>query len=586
MSSHQRYQKVATEPTELASTGAEPGHSTRNPLLAPIATPEYTRMGGDGDGKPTLANTQSSQQLMSAVDNDSVTASIEESTDTTTNTQDSASLNRLNGWPSPSHMKTFTVAVLCFVNLINYMDRFTVAGVLTDIQVNFDISNDLGGLLQTVFVISYMVFAPAFGYLGDRYSRKWIMLVGIALWSGTTLLGSFMNSYGWFLCFRALVGIGEASYSTIAPTLISDLFLYDMRSKMLALFYFAIPVGSGLGYIVGSETAKLMGSWRWALRVTPILGVVAIVLIYFIREPERGQSEGSQHMRATSYKDDLIAISKNPSFMLSTIGFTCVAFVTGALAWWGPKFMHLGMQLQPGGENTQFNDISIIFGAIAMAAGIVGVPLGAALSQWAKKRWSRGDPIICGTGLVVSAPCLALAMLLVSKSAVAAYLFMFFGQVALNLNWAIVADILLYVVVPTRRSTAEAFQILISHAFGDACSPYLVGVISDALKSVVSVTKTVLPAVFGGLTSYALTLGDVNQNSTESPVQRFVESRHNIEIEFKSLQYALFTTSFIEVLGGVFFFITAFYIIRDRDNAARAVQESLDSHHTDSSEST
>lgn len=92
-----------------------------------------------------------------------------------------------------------------------------------------------------------MVCAPIFGYLGDRYSRRWIMILGVALWSGTTLLGSFMQQFGWFLAFRALVGIGEASYSTIAPTIISDLFVNDMRSKMLAMFYFAIPVGSGLG---------------------------------------------------------------------------------------------------------------------------------------------------------------------------------------------------------------------------------------------------------------------------------------------------------------------------------------------------
>lgn len=103
------------------------------------------------------------------------------------------------------------------------------------------------GLLQTAFVISYMICAPIFGYLGDRYSRRWIMILGVALWSGTTILGSIMPSYGTFISFRAMVGIGEASYSTIAPTIISDLFIDNVRSKMLAMFYFAIPVGSGFG---------------------------------------------------------------------------------------------------------------------------------------------------------------------------------------------------------------------------------------------------------------------------------------------------------------------------------------------------
>lgn len=124
---------------------------------------------------------------------------------------------------------------------------FLLLGVLPDIQDSFNISDDKGGLLQTVFIISYMIFAPIFGYLGDRFSRKAIMAFGITLWGLTTLLGSYMNSFGWFVFFRALVGIGEASYSTIAPTILSDLFIHDLRSKMLAVFYFAIPVGSGLG---------------------------------------------------------------------------------------------------------------------------------------------------------------------------------------------------------------------------------------------------------------------------------------------------------------------------------------------------
>lgn len=121
------------------------------------------------------------------------------------------------------------------------------SGVLSDIQDSFQIKDDQGGLLQTVFILSYMIFAPIFGYLGDRFSRKAIMAFGITLWGATTLLGSFMNHFGWFIAFRALVGIGEASYSTIAPTILSDLFVRDLRSKMLAVFYFAIPVGSGLG---------------------------------------------------------------------------------------------------------------------------------------------------------------------------------------------------------------------------------------------------------------------------------------------------------------------------------------------------
>lgn len=109
-------------------------------------------------------------------------------------------------------------------------------------------------------------------------------------------------------------------------------------------------------YIVGSETAKAFGAWQWALRVTPILGAIAVVLIFMTREPERGQAEGSHMLESTSYCEDVKAITKNRSFMLSTAGFTCVAFVAGALAWWGPSFIHLGMSLQPGNENLTLNE--------------------------------------------------------------------------------------------------------------------------------------------------------------------------------------------------------------------------------------
>ncbi|KMY94180.1 protein spinster isoform X1 [Drosophila simulans] len=476
----------------------------------------------------------------------------------------------------------FTVTVLCFVNLINYMDRFTIAGVLTDVRTDFDIGNDSAGLLQTVFVISYMVCAPIFGYLGDRYSRPWIMAVGVGLWSTTTLLGSFMKQFGWFIAFRALVGIGEASYSTIAPTIISDLFVHDMRSKMLALFYFAIPVGSGLGYIVGSKTAHLANDWRWALRVTPILGIVAVFLILLIKDPVRGHSEGSHNLEATTYKQDIKALVKNRSFMLSTAGFTCVAFVAGALAWWGPSFIYLGMKMQPGNENIVQDDVAFNFGVITMLAGLLGVPLGSFLSQYLVKRYPTADPVICAFGLLVSAPLLTGACLLVNSNSVGTYALIFFGQLALNLNWAIVADILLYVVVPTRRSTAEAFQILISHALGDAGSPYLVGAISEAIMKHLHKNPS-----DSGLTTELRSMSQVAGSAISNATQVITEATTSLietarsaasqeysDVEqFEGLQYALFSTSFVEVLGGIFFIFTACFIIKDKYNATRGLQD-------------
>ena len=169
----------------------------------------------------------------------------------------------------------------------------------------------MNGLLQTAFIVSYMLFSPVFGYLGDRFTRKYIISGGILAWAACTLLGSFsvvsvhcsssththththtrthththththtpspsVQNYWMLLSSRGLVGIGEASYATIAPTMIADLFPPEKRLRMLSVFYIAMPLGSATGYILGSRVSQLVfsitgqpGSWQWALRVSP-----------------------------------------------------------------------------------------------------------------------------------------------------------------------------------------------------------------------------------------------------------------------------------------------------------------------------
>uniref|UniRef100_A0A0K2VED7 Protein spinsterlike [Musca domestica] n=1 Tax=Lepeophtheirus salmonis TaxID=72036 RepID=A0A0K2VED7_LEPSM len=390
------------------------------------------------------------------------------------------------GIKSRQHSKKWRyVSILFFVNLINYMDRFTVAGILENIKDEYDIADAKAGALQTAFVITYMIFAPLFGYLGDRHSRRLIMAIGVFIWAIFTLIGSFMPGYYSFLFCRGMVGIGEASYSTIAPTIISDMFVKEERSKMLAVFFFAIPVGCGSGYMLGSEMSHLTGDWRWGLRVTPILGFAAVVMILFmLKDPNRGECEGhGNEIKTTTYFQDLKDLAANKSFVLSTFGFTCVAFCTGALSWWGPLYIISAIKSFGNPEHYPMpvNNVALVFGAITMLSGIVGVPLGSILSTKLQRKFPRADPIICGLGLVISAIFLGFGMLTVRVNIYLTFFFLFLGEVALNLNWSIVADILLYVVIPTRRSTAEAIQILISHTFGDAGSPYFIGLVGSIL---------------------------------------------------------------------------------------------------------
>uniref|UniRef100_A0A5F9CMD6 Protein spinster homolog 1 n=1 Tax=Oryctolagus cuniculus TaxID=9986 RepID=A0A5F9CMD6_RABIT len=398
---------------------------------------------------------------------------------------DREGLQRITGLSAAR--SALVVAVLCYINLLNYMDRFTVAGVLPDIEQFFGIGDSSSGLIQTVFISSYMVLAPVFGYLGDRYNRKYLMCGGIAFWSLVTLGSSFIprERFWLLLLTRGLVGVGEASYSTIAPRFNADLFEAYQERRMHSVF-FAI----GLGYIAGSKVKDVAGDWHWALRVTPGLGVVAVLLLFLVvREPPRGAVErhsNSPPLNPTSWWADLRALARN-----------------------------------------------LIFGLITCLTGVLGVGLGVEISRRLRRSNPRADPLVCAAGLLGSAPFLFLSLACARGSIVATYIFIFIGETLLSMNWAIVADILLYVVIPTRRSTAEAFQIVLSHLLGDAGSPYLIGLISDRLR------RSWPPSFLS---------------------------------EFRALQFSLMLCAFVGALGGAAFLGTAMFIEGDRRRAQLHVQ--------------
>ncbi|XP_046281043.1 protein spinster homolog 3 isoform X1 [Marmota monax] len=447
-------------------------------------------------------------------------------------------------WSLPRWRAYVAAAVLCYINLLNYMNWFVIAGVLLDVQKFFQISDSNAGLLQTVFIGCLLLSAPVFGYLGDRHSRKATLSFGILLWSGAGLSSSFISpKYSWlFFLSRGVMGTGTASYSTIAPTVLGDLFVKDQRTRVLAIFYIFIPVGSGLGYVLGSAVAELTGNWRWALRIMPCLEAVALILlILLVPDPPRGaaekQGEKAVGTLRRSWCEDVRYLGRNWSFVWSTLGVTSMAFVTGALGFWAPKFLFEARVIHgwqvPDFQEPGSSQDSLIFGTLTVVTGIVGVILGAEAARRYKKVNPRAEPLICASSLLATAPCLYLALVLAPTTLLASYVFLALGELLLSCNWAVVADILLSVVVPRCQGTAEALQITVGHILGDAGSPYLTGLISSALRA----------------------------RRLDSYLQRFL-----------SLQQSFLCCAFVIVLGGGCFLLTALHLERDQAQAQAQAQ--------------
>eukprot|EP00123_Amoebidium_parasiticum_P000604 comp11447_c0_seq1/m.5871 comp11447_c0_seq1/g.5871 ORF comp11447_c0_seq1/g.5871 comp11447_c0_seq1/m.5871 type:complete len:501 (-) comp11447_c0_seq1:21-1523(-) len=380
-----------------------------------------------------------------------------------------------------------SLLVLFLINLLNYMDRMTISGVLSikdPEKAGFlhELTFTEGGLLQTCFVITFMCLAPVFGYLGDRHTRKHIITFGIVFWCSATLLCSFCDSYWQLMVCRALVGVGEASYATIAPTIIADLYAEEARTRALALFYIGIPCGGALGYL-GGVVGSIWG-FRWAFRMTPGIGLIMAFASHFLLvEPERGAAEGGHESNMEhglgAFWRDTVKCFKVPSFTYSTIGFTAVTFATGALGLWGPKFIVESTEGTP--YETSTEAVSMTLGVITAINGVVGTLAGAWLAQWMYPWTDRAEPLVCLVGMLIAVPTCGPGLFIFDKQAYVAWGLLFVAEFGLCLNWALVAVILLSTIPPQRRSIAEAIQILASHVFGDALSPYLVGAVSDGL---------------------------------------------------------------------------------------------------------
>src|SRR5258705_11057507 len=138
-----------------------------------------------------------------------------------------------------------------------------------------------------------MLAAPFTGPLANRYSRRRIIALGAAFWSGLTLLTAVTHTYNELLLRHTLVGVGEAVFSTIAPTFVADLFPEEKRGRILGIFFLAIPVGSAAGYLLGGYLAPIYG-WRFPFYVAAAPGFLFAFGVLLLKEPKRGQFDTLQ----------------------------------------------------------------------------------------------------------------------------------------------------------------------------------------------------------------------------------------------------------------------------------------------------
>jgi MFS family permease len=395
------------------------------------------------------------------------------------------------------------------LNLLNYLDRMVLPAVLAPVRDDLQLSHSMSGSLGTLFLIGYFMVSPVFGTLGDRAAtggRTRLIALGIAVWSAATVASGLAQNAGQMIAARIFVGFGEASYATLAPTIIDDLAPPERKSAWMGIFYSATPIGSALGYLVGGAVLHASG-WRAAFFVAGAPGLLIAILCLFVVEPHRQAPPVERGALVRAAKE----LSGVPLYVGTVLGYAVYTFAIGGFAYWAPAYIHERYGMDAG-------KASFVFGMVTVVAGAVGTLFGGFIADRRVRArlarlgpspdadpraiddvTARGNLDVPILGSLIGAPLAALAIACSSAAA-------FFGanlpaEVALFLSSGPINVAILRSSPPALRASAMAISIFAIHALGDLWSPWLIGLVADAGGGSASTLQLAMfiavPLVFG-----------------------------------------------------------------------------------------
>jgi MFS family permease len=366
--------------------------------------------------------------------------------------------------PKNLHPRTALI-VLTALNLLNYADRNVLYAVQPLVQDEFHLTHTQIAYLTSAFLGFYMVAAPFVGPLADRYSRKVIIVLGAVFWSGLTLLTAVTHTYGELLVRHTLVGVGEATFVTIAPTFVVDLFSEDKRARILGVFYLAIPVGSAAGYLLGGYLAPIYG-WRFPFYIAAAPGFALALAVLLLKEPERGQFDT---LKATPERRTILGLLHNRAFLTATLGMAAMTFSLGGIQVWMPQFLFSE-------RHYSLERANLMFGLIVVVDGIVASLAGGWLGDYLLRRTKSAYYLVSAISMALGVPFMIVALfssgrLMVPAIGVAAFFLLLNTS---PLNAAVINSVDAHI-----RATAISVNILVIHILGDVPSPTMMGWVAD-----------------------------------------------------------------------------------------------------------
>lgn len=200
----------------------------------------------------------------------------------------------------------YVLGILVLVYVLNFLDRQIITILAEDIKRDLGVSDaEIGFLYGTAFAVFYAVFGIPLGRLADVWSRRSLISLGLAFWSAMTACSGLARGFGQLAAARIGVGVGEASASPAAYSMLSDSFPPRVRATVLAIYSSGVYMGAGLGILIGGQVVERwntafpagdaplgLAGWQAAYLAVGVPGLLLAVWVRSLREPLRGAADG------------------------------------------------------------------------------------------------------------------------------------------------------------------------------------------------------------------------------------------------------------------------------------------------------
>ncbi|MBA3396992.1 MAG: MFS transporter [Deltaproteobacteria bacterium] len=369
---------------------------------------------------------------------------------------------------------TQILVVLALTNLISYAARNALFAVYPDLTARYGIDDSEIGLLQTVFMIPHAAATLGFGWAGDRFDRRRVIVVGILIASVAGAVGALGSSYLGLAASRAFVGFGTAAVVPVANSILAEVFDGPMKASRIAIF----NLGLFLGGVAGFATGMALG-FPLVVVVIALPGLVFAALIWHMPIPTRALAKrdddpatsGFQHqtIMLRHFIRDARVLLRIRTLRWLIVSTTVMAFAAGGYNAWLKEFL-VRDKLMTDAEATTLLTLSL-------CGGLTGILVGGRVSDLLGKRFSTGRLWTIVVGMILTAPCAAIAIMLPKGAGLdlAGIATLFF------ISWyhapvaATVDDL-----APRGLSVAaQGLVIFMMHMIGTAPSSWVVGQVSE-----------------------------------------------------------------------------------------------------------